>query len=333
MLKTPFICGWRGLLAVLLLAGALAAPATAAAAAKPYVEQAPRRGFHPFLHPKKKAPDAQWEYVQELDRDGKTRAAAKQALALRIYWPNAPEAPRAQMLYSRQMEQRRHLQAAFDAYQYLVEHYAGRFEFNDVLGRQMQLAKTLMETKKGKFLFIPGFSAPERAIPLFEKIVASAPEGEQAAEAYYLTGVANERTYEYDKAIDAYFTALNRFPKSEFAEKAAYAQAKCHIQISTDSPNDSLAIDTASAACTLFLQRFPDSAHRAEIEASRARLRDRQAANAFARARYYDRILRKPTAAIIEYRIFVSLFPDAAQTPEARRRIEQLTATTNTQEN
>ena len=53
-----------------------------------------------------------------------------------------------------------------------------------------------MNTKKGKFLFIPGFDAPERAIPLFEKIVASAPEGQHTAEAYYLTGVANERTYE-----------------------------------------------------------------------------------------------------------------------------------------
>ena len=324
MSNSAFIRLGRGLLGALLVLGVLALPATAAAAAKPYVEKAPKRGFHLFLHPKKKAPDAQWEYVQSLDRAGKAKAAAKQALALRIYWPNSPEAPRAQLFYARYLEQRRQYQNAFDAYQYLMEHYTGRFEFNDVLDRQMQLAKIIMELKKGHFLFIPGFTAPERAIPLFEKIIASAPEGQHTAEAYYLCGQANERIYEYDKAIDGYFNALNRFPQSEYAEKSAYAQAKCHIQISVDSPNDNRALETASAACTLFLQRYPDSLHRPEIEASHARLRTRQADNAFARARYYDRILHKPESALIEYRIFLALFPDAKQASEARQRVEQI---------
>ncbi|HPT16648.1 MAG TPA: outer membrane protein assembly factor BamD [Kiritimatiellia bacterium] len=326
MSKSLCISGLRGRLAAWLLAGALLAPTVAAAAAKPYVEEMPKRGFHLFVRPKEKAPETQWTRVQALDRSGKVRAAARQALALRIWWPNSPEAPQAQLFYARWLEGRRHYQEAFDAYQHLMDHYSGRFEFNEVLDRQMQIAKTLMALKKGHFLFIPGFAAPERAIPLFEKIVASAPEGGHAAEAFYLTGLANEQIYEYDKAIDAYFTALNRFPESEFAEKSAYAQAKCHIKVSDDSPNDSRALDTASAACTLFLQRFPDSGHRAEIEACHAQLREKQAASAYARARYYDRILRQPTAAIIEYRIFTALYPDAPQAHEARRRIAELAA-------
>lgn len=320
---SPFIGSWRGWLAGLLLGAALVTPQTATAA-KPYVEQAPKRGFHLFIRPREKSPEAQWTHVQMLDRSGRTRAAAKQALALRTYWPNAPEAPQAQLYYARRMEQRQRLQVAFDAYQHLIDHYTGRFEFNEVLDHQMQIAETLMERKKGKFLFLPGFDAPERAIPLFEKIVASAPEGKHAAEAYFLIGAAHERAYDYEEAIDAYFTALNRFPQSEFAETAALAQAKCHVKISDDSPNDSRALDTAIAACNLFLQRYPNSDQRAEIEVHRARLRDQQAAAAFARARYYDRILRKRDSAIIEYRTFIALFPDAPQIPEARRRIEQL---------
>ena len=292
--------------------------------AKPYVETAPKRGFHLFLRPKKKDPASQWEYVQKLEAANKTRKAAKQALALRIFYANSPEAPLAQLLYARLLERRHHPQEAFDAYQFLVEHYSGRFEFNEVIDRQMQIAKFLMERKKGKFLFLPGFAAPEHAIPLFEKIVASAPEGVHAAEAYYLTGVANERIYEYEKAIDAFFTTLNRFPTSEFAEKAAYSQAQCHIKISNDSPHDKRALDTAHAACVLYLQRYPDSTHRAEIQADLTRLRNLQILNAYALARYYDRILRKPAAALIEYESFVSLFPDAEQAPVARERIAQL---------
>ncbi len=322
----------RGLFCLVLLVALLAPAPEASAAAKPYVEKEPSRGFHLFLRPRKKAPEAQWAYVQDLDRAGKTRAAARQALALRIYWPHSPEAPQAQMLYARLLERRNHPQEAFDAYQHLLEHYAGHFEFNEVVDRQMQIAKTLMERKKGKFLFLPGFAAPERAIPLFDKIVASAPEGRHAAEAYYLTGVANQRIYEYDKAIDAFFTALNRFPDGEFAEKSAYAQAQCHIDISNDAPNDNRALDTARAACVLFLQRYPESTRRAAIEADLARIHDRQSRNAFALAQYYDRILRKPGAALIEYQSFVSLFPDDAQAPAARARIEQLKAHDNATE-
>ncbi len=329
MSKPSFIGGQRGRLAGLLLGALLACPPAGHAfffskSDAPYVEQAPKRGFHPFLHPKKKTPDAQWQYVQALDAAGRTRAAAKQALALRIYWSNAPEAPAAQTYVARRLDERGKLQAAFDAYQYLIDHYTGRFEFNEVVGRQMEIAKTLMERKKGKVLFLPGFDAPERAIPLFEKIVASAPEGAHTAEAYYLTGAAHERAYEYEEAIDAYFNALNRFPGSAFAEKAAYAQARSHVEISDDSPNDSRALDTAVSACEFFLQRYPDSEHAAEIEASRARLHSLQAAAAYARARYYDRILRKDESALIEYQTFVALFPDAPQAPEARRRIAQL---------
>jgi outer membrane protein assembly factor BamD len=333
MLKTPLHAGGCALLACLLLCGTPAVPARAGSPAKPYVEKTPGRGFHIFVRPKYKTPEAQWEFAQHLDQIGKWKSAARMALALRIWWPHSPEGPKAQMFYARLMDRHHKYQEAFDAYQYLLEHYTGRFEFNEILDRQMQIAKTLMELKKGKFLFLPGFDAPERAIPLFEKIVASAPEGRWTAEAYYLTGVANERIYEYDQAIDAYFTALNRFPGTEFADKSAYSQAQCHIKISNDAPHDNRALETARAACLLFLERYPGSVHRAEIEADLANLHERRIAIAYQLALYYDRILRKPAAALIEYQTFVALFPDAEQTPAARLRIEQLRQATPAQEN
>ena len=333
MSYAPLHARARGFLAGILLCGLLAAPAASAGPAKPYVEKAPGRGFHIFVRPKYKTPEAQWDFAQRLDRAGKWKSAARMALACRIWWPHSPEGPQAQMFYARLMESHGKLQEAFDAYQYLLEHYTGRFEFNEIIDRQMQIAKTLMERKKGKFLFIPGFDAPERAIPLFEKIVASAPEGRHTAEAYYLTGVANDRIYEYDKAIEAFFTALNRFPDSEFAAKSAYAQAQCHIKISNDAPHDNRALATARAACLLFLERYPDSPHRAEIEADLALLRDRQIRIAYDLALYYDRILRKPASALIEYQTFVALFPDAPQTPAARARLAELKQALPAEEN
>ncbi|NLG35223.1 MAG: tetratricopeptide repeat protein [Lentisphaerae bacterium] len=313
---------WRVTILPLLMAGMLAAAPEAGA--RPYVETAPARGFHLFTRPKKRTPEDQWAYVQHLDRAGKTRAASRHAYALRLYWPNAPEAPAAQMLHARLLERRSHLLEAFDAYQHLVDHYPGRFEFNEVLDRQMALAKSIMDLRKGKILFLPGFTAPERAIPLLEKIVASAPEGRAAAEAYYLIGTANQRIFEYGKAIDAYFTTLNRFPDSPFAEPAARAQMECHVLLADDAPQDNRALETAIAACDFFLQRFPDSPQRPDVLATRKRLRADQSRNAYARARYYDRILQNPSSALIEYRSFLARFPNAEQSPLARRRVEAL---------
>lgn len=312
----------RRFLFLLCLGGSLAAAGPAAA--RPYVETAPKRGFHLFTRPRKKDPAAQWEWVQSLDRAGKARAAARQAYALRLFWPQAPEAPGAQLLYARHLDRRRRFQEAFDAYQHLVDTYPGRFEFNEIIARQMDLAKAIMEHRKGKFLFIPGFSAPERAIPYLEKIVRNAPESPLAAEAYFRIGQAQERVYAYPEAIDAYFTALNRFPDSDVAEPSALGQARCHIRIARDSPEDNRAVETAIAACDLYLQRHPDSASADDIRATRRELLARQARTAFDRARYYDRILRRPAAALIEYRAFLAAYPDADQAADARRRVQEL---------
>ncbi len=324
MSKSNLQAGWR-VLSALLLWGALCTSAVeATAASKPYVETEPARGFHLFNRPKQKDAAAQWTYVRNLERRGKIKAACNQALALRIFWPYSAEAPAAQLLHARLLEQRKQLLASFDAYQYLVEHYVGHFEFDAAIEAQMYLAKTLMDQKKGKFLFLPGFTAPERAIPLFEKIVASAPEWRGAAEAYYLIGVAHDRIYEYTEAIDSFFTTMNRFPDSAFAERAAFDQAQCHIKLSHDAPHDKRAIDTAIAACDLYLQRYPASDHRTQIEKAIAKLRTQQIETAYKLALYYDRILHKPEAALIEYTEFVALFPNAPQTPAARARIAQL---------
>ncbi len=289
-----------------------------------YVETAPRRGFLLLTRPKKRNAADQWTYVQRLDREGRTRVAARQAHALRLFWPHSPEAPAAQILYARLMERRNRPQEAFKAYQHLVETYPGRFEFNDVIERQFDLAKTIMERRKGKVLFLPGFSAPERAIPLLEQIVANAPEWPAAAEVFYWIGYANERKYEYAAAIDAYLTVLNRFPQSEFAEKSALAQIRCYEQLLRDSPQDNRLLDTTMAACNFFLQRFPASEHRDDVLATRENLAERQSGLAYARARYYDRILRNPASALIEYRSALERFPAAREAPEARQRLAEL---------
>lgn len=315
-----------------------------------YTETAPDRGFHLFTRPKRKTPEAQWAYVQKLRSGGHTRAAAKQALALRLFWPYAAEAPEAQLAHARLLEERGYFFDAFDAYQYLLDHYAGQFDFSDVIASQRRLARTAMTARYGRFLFLPGFHSPERAVPLFQKIVVNAPEEEATAEDYYLMGTALERTYDYDQAIHAYFTTMNRFPGSSSAEKAAYAQAMAHIKVSNASPNDKRALDTAVAAAMLYLQRHPQQewqsaaasdegmdveeyrSWRVQADRREAILRElrglteRQATRAFELAEYYDKILKRPESARIEYQTFLDKFPNDARAETARGRLKALSS-------
>jgi tetratricopeptide (TPR) repeat protein len=297
----------------------------------PYEESADDSHFRLFNRPSKKTPAAQWAYVQSLRNAGKTRAAARQALALRLSWPTSPEAPEAQWTYARLLDERGHPAESFDAFQYMVDHYIGLFDFGELIAVQHRLAKTVMDARVGKFLFLPGFRAPEKAIPLYEKIAENAPEDPRTAEALLNIGKANEFNFEYAKAIDAYFRALNRFPGTPAAEEAALRQALCHIEIADDEPNDQRALATARAACELYLRDHSGSADTADIERMQAnlkRLADRQSRFDYDLGLYYEKTLKRPDSAIIAYQTFLERHPGDFRAEEVRQRLAALQAKT-----
>lgn len=326
---------WIGMAAAAAALAAWPVPARAIPAwmrgfrSAPYEESAEDRYFQFFNRPAMTTPADQWEYVQGLRRDGETRAAAKQALALRLAWPVSPEAPQAQWLYARLLDERGHPADSFDAFQYMVDHYAGQFEFGELIAIQHRLAHQVMESRVGHFLFIPGFKAPEKAIPLYEKIAENAPEDPRTAEALLNIGKANEFNYEYGKAIEAYFRAMNRFPGTPAAEEAALRQAVCHVAIADDEPNDQRALATARAACALYLRdRGPDAPDRDLMEANLRRLDARQARFDYDLGLYYEKTLKRPDSAVIAYETFLERHPADHRADEVRGRLAALKAET-----
>ena len=296
----------------------------AGAAARPYSESQPARGWHFFLRAAKTDPAAQWAYARELQQAGRFRAALRQLRALVVFWPAAPEAPEAQLAYARLLEERGQWSKAFEEYTYLVEHYAGAFPYDEVLDRQFHIAALAMDRRKGKFLFFPGFYAPERAIPLLEKVLEHGPEWARAAEAQWLIGRANDLSRQYELAIVAYTAAQVRYPNSPFAEQAALARATCLERLAREAPHNEAALEEAWSAAAQFLHRYPHSDQAPAAVKLRDDLYRRRARLAFERASYYDRIARQPRAALLEYRDFIRLFPYSDWTALAQRRVEAL---------
>lgn len=303
---------------------ALVSAVSAPAASPVFAEDSPPVGFHLFCRPARSTPSAQWAHVLNLSRAGRDSRAASQARALRLFWPHSPEAPLAQLFYARSLDDRGKTADAFEAYQLLLTDYGSACDFDAILARQLDLAKTVFDARHAKFLFFPGFLAPEKSIPLFRKLIDVAPEGPGAPEAAYRIGLANEKAFEFEKAIDAYFSAMTRFPSSPFAVDAATGLVRCRVYLADDTPQDARARDSAIAACDFFLSRFPAATNAPSIAADRARLFDRRVQASYDLALYYDRQLRDPVAAAIRYREFLALYPNSPLAASARSRLDQL---------
>lgn len=309
---------------ILILAALVGVCAGVVEAKRPYEEADRERRFFRLLRPAKSTPEAQLAHAERLREQGRRRGARRQFRALVRYWPSAPEAPKAQLAHAEMLAERGKLIRAFEQYEVLFDKYPGQFPHADILARQFDIAYRLMTERKGRFLFFPGFKAPERAIPYFESIVRHGPRWEKSAEAQFHIGQAYETTDQYELAVHAYATLESRYPRSPWSEKAAYGRARCLYLLARESPNHINLIEDAIISAAMFRQAYPQSEHIGAVSEYLETLQKRRAEIAYGKARYYDRIAREPRAALTLYELFVERFPQSDHVDDANRRIAYL---------
>ena len=285
-----------------------------------------KRGVHWYRHPSFKTAAEQETYAYSLYQTGRLRASANAYQALVYAWPDSPQAATAQLALAKVQQHRELYEKAFDEYQYLVDHYPGQFDYRNVLELQFQIANYLMNAKKGAFLFFPGFDAPERAIPMFEKIIRNAPSWDKAPLAQFDIGLIHELNHEEEEAGAAYEILQNRYPNSEWAAPASFHQALCLNRLSTQRPYDENALNSARSALVSFIRTYPDSRQVTEAQALLKEDNTRRERLVFERASFYDRLAKRPGAALQAYEEFLRVFPSSDLAPTARKRIEALKA-------
>ncbi len=276
-----------------------------------------------FIRPSRENPTAQLAYARELEADGRRRAANRAYRALVKTWPTSPEAPKAQFAYARMLDEKGKTSQAVEEYEYLLQEYVAGFPHQEVFEKLYAMGRELLDGRRAR-LFFGGFKAPERAIPIFQTIVSYGPHWEKAPEAQYLIGVAHERNKDYELAIPAYDLARARYPDSPWAEHAAFQKTQCLYLLSQESPNSERLVEDAWLSLVLFMREYRNSEHMPTALAYRDALLARRAWHAFERASFYDRIARKPAAALRAYEDFAKRFPDSEWAPIARTRIEAL---------
>jgi len=283
-----------------------------------------RAGF--FHRTKKDTPAAQLAWAAELGSEGKLRRAGRAYRNLVIAWHESPEAAKAQLAYANLLDARGKYMDAFEEYQYLIDHFAGHFPYDQVIAQQFKIANHVRTTLRGGFLLFKGSPHPERALPLYRQMIKNAPNWKRTPEAQYYAGLILEQEGDFNDAITAYEKVVFRYPKSGFADNAAFRRVKCLYEIADRNRRDEERQRTALQGVLRYLNLFPGGGDVAEAEVLRDVLIERLARMSFKKAMYYDRIAKRPESAIIAYTDFVNRFPTTQSAGIARQRIAELEA-------
>lgn len=278
-----------------------------------------------FRRPAMETAAEQLAYAQTLEADGRLRAARRAYNALVHSWHDTREAAKAQMAYSRLLKDAGRHNRAFDQFQYMIEHYPGEYGFVETLENQLALAEKVMNRRYMSWLFLPGYNAPERALPMLDAVSGNAPRWERTDEVYFLIGQIHEKRRRYSDAVAAYDVVQRRFPRGPFALEASFRRVYNLRRLALKYPRDEQLVRNALSASTGFLAGpWRNSEYRATVQGYLEDLKEMLAGMHYERAIYYDRIARRPDSALLAYRDYISRFPDGGDAAKVRQRIEQL---------
>ena len=265
-----------------------------------------------------------WAEAQQKQEDGALRTASKTYQKIYMRWPNSLEAPDAVRAQADILLARKKWQEAFDLYQYGIDNYANRLEdYSAFLQGQYEAAVEIMEYRRLPFLF-GGFTSPELAIPLFEKIISNGPQWDRAPEALMRVGDAYQQAREFEAAITAYSTLEFSHPASTLASQALWQHIRTLEKLSEKFPNNITYIDRLVTATARFMSTYPDDEKRAMLITLRNALYEKKARMKWDEALFYEEIVKNKQAAQLSYEQLLSSYPKSTLVAAAKERLEQV---------
>lgn len=243
---------------------------------------------------------------------------------LRI-WPLSDYAPRAQYLVGRCLEIKGKDEAAFNAYQTIIEKYPKSTQYNEVLWRQFAIAGRFLNGEWFKLWnLIPLYPSMEETAKLYDKIVANGPYSEVAPHAQLDIGAAREQQRDYAAAVKAYNTAADRYHDEPLVAADAMYRAGVAWQKQADTAEyDQSAAAQAIGAYTDFMVVFPDDRRVTAAQTAVTKLKAEQVRGSFDIAKFYEHD-HKWAGAIIYYNDVLQLDANSPLAAQARERIEAL---------
>jgi outer membrane protein assembly factor BamD len=240
-------------------------------------------------------------------------------------WPLSDYAPRAQYLVGRCLEVKGKDEAAFYAYQNIIDKYPKSSQYNEVLWRQYDIAGRFLNGEWFKIWnLIPLYPSMDETAKLYDKIVANGPYSEVAPHAQLKIGTAREKESNYADAVKAYNTAADRYNGQPLIAADAMYRAGIAWQKQADTAEyDQSAAAQAISAYTDFMVVYPDDKRVAAAQDAIIKLKAEQVRGSFEIAKFYEHD-HKWAGAIIYYNNVLQLDANSPLAAQARERIDIL---------
>jgi outer membrane protein assembly factor BamD len=277
---------------------------------------------------------AKWQRTRAKDQlEVAEEAFAKQnySVALRAarrilrVWPLSDYAARAAYLVGRCLETEHKDEAAFKAYQQIIDKYPKSGQYNEVLWREYEIANRFLAGEWFKLWnLIPCYPSMDETAKLYGKIVDSGPYSEVAPHAQLRIGTAREKQRSYADAVKAYETAADRYhDQPAIAADAMYRAGVAWEKQADTAEYDQGAAAQAIASYTDFITFYPDDKRVAEAQKSITKLKAEQVRGNFEIARFYEHG-HKWAGAVVYYNSVLQLDANSPLAAQARQRIDVL---------
>jgi outer membrane protein assembly factor BamD len=246
-------------------------------------------------------------------------------------WPLSDYAPRAEYLIGRCLETSGKDEAAFNAYEAIIQKYPHSDSYEDVLWRQYEIANRFLDGEWFRLWgTIPLYRSMDETAKLFSTIVTNGPYSDVAPHAQMQIGAAREKQKDFDSAVKAYATAADRYyNQPDIAADALYREGISYQKQAATAEYDQGTAGQAIAAYTDFITLYPNDKRVPEAQKAMVTLKMQQVEGNFRIAQFYEqnKVLnaeQRRDGALVYYNQVLQLDPNSPFAAQARQRIEQL---------
>ena len=246
-------------------------------------------------------------------------------------WPMSDYAPRAEYLIGRCLETSGKDEAAFNAYQAIIQKYPHSDSYEDVLGRQYEIAGRFLNGEWFRLWgTIPLYPSMDETARLFSNIVTNGPYSSVAPHAQLRIGAAREKQKNYEAAVKAYEIAADRYYNQPVvAADALYREGVSYQKQAATAEYDQGTAAKAIAAYTDFKTLFPNDPRVANADKAITALKAQQVEGSFKVAQFYEqnKVLnaeQRRAGARVYYNEVLQLDPNSPYAAQAKQRLAQI---------
>ncbi|MFH1478673.1 MAG: outer membrane protein assembly factor BamD [Candidatus Omnitrophota bacterium] len=277
-------------------------------------------------NPKYKAkdtPEEQLEYSISFYKEKNYKGALREFKKLLKYYPLSKQAPTAQYYLGRVMQDTGNVYDAFKAYQKVIDLYPHTEFVDEVIERQFNIGLEFFSGRKYNVLGPLKVPAKDKAIEIFKMVFENAPYGKYADISIFNAGISYKDIEDYQNAIIMFKDLIDKYPNSEYVDKARYYLAESSRLVSLNPDYDQTSTVVAREEFKDFIKKYPESPLSKDAKSIVSKLEDKEAESIYNTAKFYES-RHKPESAMIYYQDLAQNYPNTKWADLARERLREI---------